>query len=41
MKYFSDLEDEKALKILKDMKAHIDKFVGLLWVIELLTTEAI
>ena len=40
-KIFEELEDVKAIKVLKELRMDVEKIREKLWVIELLTTEAI
>lgn len=40
IKKFDEISDQNAGEVANDMKAHIEKFIENLWVIELLTTEA-
>lgn len=40
IKIFGDANDETACEVAKEMKADVEKFREKLWMIELLTTEA-
>lgn len=40
LKYFGDLEDQNACDVAQELKGNIEKFRENLWLIELLTTEA-
>ena len=40
IKFFNEIEDDTALNVIKDFKSDVDKFKEKLWMIELLTTEA-
>lgn len=39
-KFFQDAADERASKVIKDLRSDLDKFREKMWLVELLTTEA-
>ena len=40
-KYFQDLDDERPLTVVKELKQDVERFREKMWLVELLTTEAI